>query len=336
MGNAVSGGGVVMSFADKEMATAATKGNLQRVRFLLEKDGANVNLQDQFGWSPLMHAISEGHLDVIKYLVSKGAITTHVTADRANAIHHAVVSQNDAVLAFILQYNTCDVNAQNDNGWTPLHLACLANQQSAARILLTSKADASIENNDGKTAADLTTSPSIRKLLKEGPSSQSEDIEEETELYQNRGMTKSLQRLQEIKNPPAQPVAMKGYVYLNDQHDSTDDLVAITTVASDDTRNTTTSTSNNNNNNNNNTGESSVRQRMRERAMGGGDGLVEREFQRIFDAINTLRGIDPDNLSLVQVQELIDFHNNEMQKYLAAKKIMEEIRARELDLLLTN
>lgn len=58
MGNSPS-----IPFADRELATAAEKGNLPRVKFLIEKDGANVNFQDAFGWSPLLHAISEGHLE---------------------------------------------------------------------------------------------------------------------------------------------------------------------------------------------------------------------------------------------------------------------------------
>lgn len=58
MGNSSS-----VAFADKELATAAEKGNLPRVRFLIEKDGANVNFHDEFGWSPILHAASEGHLE---------------------------------------------------------------------------------------------------------------------------------------------------------------------------------------------------------------------------------------------------------------------------------
>jgi ankyrin repeat protein len=62
MGNAPS-----VAYADRELASAAEKGNLQRVKFLIEKDGANVNFQDAYGWSPVLHAISEGHLEYVSF-----------------------------------------------------------------------------------------------------------------------------------------------------------------------------------------------------------------------------------------------------------------------------
>lgn len=301
MGNQAS-----ISFADRELATASEKGNLPRVKFLIEKDGADVNFQDQFGWSAFLHAVSEGHLDVMKFLLSKGSSSTHITSDRANAIHHAITSQNESVLLFLLQYGTCDVNGRNEGGWTPLHLACLGDDYSAAKLLLAYKADTTIRNGEGKTAIDIAISPNIKTLIERGPTP-GDEISQEGELNKSKGMQKSLQQLQTLQNPPKAPLEMKGYVYLNDNHDSADDLPTIVT-----------SSNYGNNENNNNMRKS---------------GLVEREYQRIFDSIGVLRGIDPDDLNMAQVKELIDFHQGQLNKFLEARKIMEEIRSKELDLL---
>eukprot|EP00026_Physarum_polycephalum_P010132 Phypoly_transcript_10283.p1 GENE.Phypoly_transcript_10283~~Phypoly_transcript_10283.p1 ORF type:complete len:137 (+),score=28.48 Phypoly_transcript_10283:695-1105(+) len=134
-------------------------------------------------------------------------------------------------------------------------------------------------------------------------------------------MQKSLKQLQALQNPPKSPVEMKGYVYLSENHDSSEDLLTITTSSTYDNNN-------NNNNNYNNNGSNRIQKSI------SGEPLVEREYKRIFDSIHVLRGIDPDNLNMVQVQELIDFHHSELQKYLEAKRIMEEIRAKELELML--
>lgn len=57
------GNGPSLSYADRELTTACTKGNLGRVKLLVERDGAEVDKKDEFGWTGLMHAISEGHIE---------------------------------------------------------------------------------------------------------------------------------------------------------------------------------------------------------------------------------------------------------------------------------
>jgi ankyrin repeat protein len=54
------------SRAQAELEKAATKGNLVDAQIAV-KEGAQVNLQNKFGWSPLHHACTDGRLDVIKY-----------------------------------------------------------------------------------------------------------------------------------------------------------------------------------------------------------------------------------------------------------------------------
>lgn len=63
---------------------------LAAVRFLIEECGANVNIRDANGYTPLHHAASRGDNEVVQYLIDKGADVTVVsrkgqtTADMAN------------------------------------------------------------------------------------------------------------------------------------------------------------------------------------------------------------------------------------------------------------
>lgn len=51
---------------------ACNDGDLTAVQMLVEA-GAAVNEQDSEGWSPLFYAAANNNLDIVKYLLSKGA-----------------------------------------------------------------------------------------------------------------------------------------------------------------------------------------------------------------------------------------------------------------------
>lgn len=54
---------------------ASGLGRLDVVRDLL-RDNADINALDQYGWTPLRHAIYDNHIDVIKELLIQGADPT--------------------------------------------------------------------------------------------------------------------------------------------------------------------------------------------------------------------------------------------------------------------
>lgn len=325
------------TFADRELEAAALKGNIGRVRLLVERDKANVNYTDEFGWSALLHAASEGQLEVIKYLVSKGASVTQLTADRAGALHHAITSQNNAVIAYLLHLDVCDVNGRNDGGWTPLHLASLADQQNAVKLLLARNADKTLLTNEGKTAAELAASPTLKSFILDYeilPENYKAPEDSPENPHKTRGMQESLQKLQIMQNPQRAPVEMKGYTYLVDDHGSSDDLLSIITTIDDSDQTQSSNNNNNNNNNSSSSSSSSRKDKAKSRELDGTDNDAARK--RIFDAIHVLFDLSPEKLTLIQMQELIDFHEGQLKKYIEAKRILEEIRAREVDLWLAD
>jgi ankyrin repeat protein len=58
--------------ADVTLSMAAGKGDLEEVRRLIEA-GADVNEKTSNGWTPLMKASLQGHVDVVKLPLEKGA-----------------------------------------------------------------------------------------------------------------------------------------------------------------------------------------------------------------------------------------------------------------------
>ncbi|KAK2919467.1 protein phosphatase 1 regulatory subunit 27b isoform X1 [Channa argus] len=70
------------------------------------------------------------------------------------AIHEAVLSGNLECVKLLFQYGA-DVHQRDEEGWTPLHMACSDGFPHIARYLLSLGADPELENNCGERPADL-------------------------------------------------------------------------------------------------------------------------------------------------------------------------------------
>jgi len=68
-------------------------------------------------------------------------------------LHDAVISRNAELVALLILHGA-DVNAQCEEGWTPLLRASDAADEAIIRQLLAAGADPSITNVEGYTAAD--------------------------------------------------------------------------------------------------------------------------------------------------------------------------------------
>jgi ankyrin repeat protein len=110
-----------------QLLIAAMGGNIDHVRALLlehenkKKKNAIINVRDHGGNTPLMWASARGHVQVVRELIQKGGI----------------------------------VNARNSYGDTSLYFASRYGHLHVACLLLHHRADCSIANRDGATAASV-------------------------------------------------------------------------------------------------------------------------------------------------------------------------------------
>jgi ankyrin repeat protein len=139
------------AFAD-DIHEFAQKGDLEGVKSLIEKDPELVNAKDEDGRTALHWACRGVHLDVVKFLVEKGA---DVNAEDNNKIVplHSLATRNSAAAIAVLVDNGADVDFKDYGGNTALHYAAMSDAADAVVIL--TKAGADIENRENYSRTPL-------------------------------------------------------------------------------------------------------------------------------------------------------------------------------------
>ncbi|KAI9018012.1 ankyrin repeat-containing domain protein [Phycomyces nitens] len=122
------------------ISTAAYQGKLFIVKSLLEKtDG--LNSKDEDGRTALHWAASGGHVDVVQFLLEKGALTL-----RDEVIHDIIT-----IFFNIYIYGYCNT-LYPQSGWTPLMIAASAGHEKVVELLLEHGSDPLEQNESGQTA----------------------------------------------------------------------------------------------------------------------------------------------------------------------------------------
>lgn len=137
----------------------------------LVEHGANLNVQNSEGQSPLHRAIRYNGPELALYLLSKGASTDLVDKQGNSVLHFSVIFGLDDVTAKLLTSNVA-VDLQDKQGNTALHYASSLGDQKTVELLIARGADPNISNFRGQRPVDLVdanseTSEMIVKLLKQ-------------------------------------------------------------------------------------------------------------------------------------------------------------------------
>lgn len=105
---------------------ASSKGNVKAIKNLVIK-GANANLQNNNGHTPLQLVPRHKFLHIGRILVNAGADANYKTIawPQETLLHLAVIKNDTAMIEYLLSLDV-DVNVSDQNNITPLQLACVS------------------------------------------------------------------------------------------------------------------------------------------------------------------------------------------------------------------
>ncbi|XP_056335769.1 histone-lysine N-methyltransferase EHMT2 isoform X2 [Danio aesculapii] len=127
---------------------AAAQRGLLEICYLLVQAGAKVDAQDKSLRTPLLEAIVNNHVDVVKYLIQSGACVYHAEDDGSTGLHHAAKLGNLEVVLLLLSTGQVDINAQDSGGWTPVIWAAEHRHIEVIRALLNRGADVTLRDKE--------------------------------------------------------------------------------------------------------------------------------------------------------------------------------------------
>ncbi|KAL3310385.1 hypothetical protein Ciccas_011054 [Cichlidogyrus casuarinus] len=128
-----------MSHRDKRgrslIHLAVLKGNINIINLLISR-GANINGADEKGLTALHLAVKKGLVDVLKHLLSIGADPENCCNRKYKPIHTAAEMNDVSCLAELLKHPSVDVNAEGEQGCTPVHHCCFRDSANCLTLLL--------------------------------------------------------------------------------------------------------------------------------------------------------------------------------------------------------
>lgn len=140
--------------ANELLCGFAYEGRIVELKDLIVRRRPNVNFRDKNGWTPLLHAVANGHSKVVYYLMQKAADPNISNKIGATPLSYAAWYGNLKLCEALIKCGA-SIDAQDCDGMTPLMRASLRGHGSVVRLLLNNAADSCLRSKDKDDALAL-------------------------------------------------------------------------------------------------------------------------------------------------------------------------------------
>ena len=97
------------------------------MRYLVEQ-GADMEMADGGGWTPLIMASNSGHLEMVRYLLEQGADRDKADISGRTSLHRAAVEGHLEIAKLLMVYEA-DLNVKDDFGKLPIDIGGFINEE---------------------------------------------------------------------------------------------------------------------------------------------------------------------------------------------------------------
>ena len=137
----------------------------------LIKAGADVNMQDDIGWTALMCAVENGNENIVRELIDRGADVNMQANDGNTALTGAVTLNRENVVKELVERGAT-INIKTDDGWTALIIAAVNGNENIVKELIDREAEVNMQDNNGDTALMIAVKwgdeNMVKKLIEAG------------------------------------------------------------------------------------------------------------------------------------------------------------------------
>eukprot|EP01083_Nonionella_stella_P137496 418321_1 len=139
---------------DTALHKAAYKGDMVGVEIALNDDNIAIDTPGAQKRTALMRASGANHVEMVKYLLVRGANAKQIDSSGRTPMHWAAAS-GSFECAEIISTHEIDFNLQTKSGSAPIHLVAERGQVPFLNLLIEKGADVTAVDGTGKTAYQL-------------------------------------------------------------------------------------------------------------------------------------------------------------------------------------
>ncbi|XP_067653810.1 poly [ADP-ribose] polymerase tankyrase-1-like [Haliotis asinina] len=136
--------------AARDLYDASEHGDLERVKRILSAGNVDINARVWGIGTAVMVAAWRGQIDVVKFLVDRGANVSLVDEDGDTILHWACEGGGLETVKLILSLKVVDINSRGVSNKTPMMMAEESGYIDVVKLLVSQGADVSLVDVDGR------------------------------------------------------------------------------------------------------------------------------------------------------------------------------------------